>query len=239
MKSKVPKLIFSPYAYAKYIWFRDRGKTEISAMAQSSVEDRFYIEDIHIIKQKSSAALTTFDDDGFAEYMEDMVMDGHSSSNVGRIWLHTHPGFSSTPSMTDEDTFKDKFGLCSWAIMGILSHDDMTVWLSMTSEGQSYYMKMEIDIDWKALIDNVEINKKDFEEEYKKIEKVVYVPKYYQPHTPRYTDKKTYGKRNKKIGYLPDPDLDRDIPTGGNDYSLTKEQQGYEDRFGEESGMFD
>src|SRR5690606_33202362 len=44
----------------------------------------------------------------------------------GRLWAHTHPGNSASPSGTDEDTFERVFGGCDWAVMFILARGGET-----------------------------------------------------------------------------------------------------------------
>ena len=68
----------------------------------------------------------SFDDEAVADYFEDQVEAARVPQQFGRIWLHTHPGNSPEPSMTDENTFTRVFGSCDWAIMFIVAQDGRT-----------------------------------------------------------------------------------------------------------------
>ncbi len=79
-----------------------------------------YLEDIAVLKQKATSVSTNMDDTALADFTDDMVDAGRKPEQFLRIWLHTHPGSSVDPSHTDEITFREAFGDCDWAIMGIL-----------------------------------------------------------------------------------------------------------------------
>ena len=67
-----------------------------------------------------------FDDHAVADFFEDQVDLGRKPEQFARIWLHTHPGNSPTPSMTDEATFARVFGACDWAVMAIIAKGGQT-----------------------------------------------------------------------------------------------------------------
>ncbi|MBA3483876.1 MAG: hypothetical protein H0T51_18885 [Pirellulales bacterium] len=56
-----------------------------------------------------------------ADYFDEQVDRGRAPEEFGRIWVHTHPGASAEPSVTDEETFTRVFGKCDWAVMAILA----------------------------------------------------------------------------------------------------------------------
>jgi hypothetical protein len=118
---KEDTLRFSPYAWAKLVWFRDRGDTEIGGFAVTHHDDPFYVEDFITVKQKASGAFVEFDDEDVNQYLVDQTNAGHEPHHCMRIWLHTHPGNSASPSGTDENCFKEAFGNCNWAVMFILA----------------------------------------------------------------------------------------------------------------------
>ncbi len=62
-----------------------------------------------------------------ADFFDQQVDAGRTPAECGRIWLHSHPGDSPQPSMTDEATFDRVFGRSDWAVMFILAR-----------QGQSY-----------------------------------------------------------------------------------------------------
>ena len=118
------KLRFSPYAWAKLLYLRDAGNTEVGAFGIGMPDDPLAIIDVVTVKQKVSIATVEFDDESVADFFEDQVELGRKPHHFARVWLHTHPGNSTTPSYKDEETFDRVFGRCDWAIMAILGQDD-------------------------------------------------------------------------------------------------------------------
>lgn len=114
-------LRISPKVWAKLKFFRDRGSSEISGFGISYRADPLYVVDFLTIKQQAAAASVEFDDDALNKYLDDMVKVGWHPSEVMRIWLHTHPGNSASPSSVDVNTFRDVFSGSDWSIMAILA----------------------------------------------------------------------------------------------------------------------
>lgn len=115
------KLIITALALAKY-QFMARFTTEVSGMALTDKNNPLKITDLKLIKQTCSSATTRFDDDAYAEYLEDMAAErGGDGTYHDRIWWHTHPVMSANPSGVDESTFADALGKKPWAVMLILS----------------------------------------------------------------------------------------------------------------------
>ena len=50
-----------------------------------------------------------------------LALVGLPPERFARIWVHTHPGKSPHPSITDEETFQRCFGNSDWAVMFILA----------------------------------------------------------------------------------------------------------------------
>ncbi len=73
-----------------------------------------------------SSVTVAFDDVAVADFYEEQVDLGRKPQEFSRIWLHTHPGQSPTPSLTDEETFARVFGSCDWAVMAILAQGGKT-----------------------------------------------------------------------------------------------------------------
>jgi proteasome lid subunit RPN8/RPN11 len=118
---KPMSLRFSPTAWAKLLFMRDIGDTEVGGFAITPEDDLLYVEDFFLPKQECSMATISFDDDSVANYMDDMVDKGLAPKQFMRIWIHTHPGMDTRPSGQDEETFERVFGNCNWAIMAIIS----------------------------------------------------------------------------------------------------------------------
>lgn len=114
------KLRFTPYAWAKMVFLRDHGKTEVSFYALTDKDDISLVRDVFMVPQRCSMAFTEFKDEGIADFFDKMVDAGYQIENFARIWCHTHPGPSASPSGTDENTFREAFGNNHWAIMFIL-----------------------------------------------------------------------------------------------------------------------
>ena len=73
-----------------------------------------------------SACSVIFDDESVADYFDRQVNLGRKPQNFARLWLHSHPGGSAQPSMTDEETFARVFGGPDWAVMFILAQEGQT-----------------------------------------------------------------------------------------------------------------
>lgn len=116
-----PVLRFSPVAWAKLLYFRDRGQTEVGGFAVTSASDLLKVEDFVTVKQAVTVVSVSFDDQSVADFFDEQVDAGRKPEQFGRIWLHTHPGDSPMPSCTDEETFARVFGSCQWAVMFILA----------------------------------------------------------------------------------------------------------------------
>ena len=116
-----PVLRFTPYAWVKLLFLRDRGETEIGGFGISSEADPFLVETIALVQQDCTRVSVRFDDMSVADYFESQVLAGRSPAEFARIWVHTHPGISAEPTTTDEATFERVFGRTDWAAMVILA----------------------------------------------------------------------------------------------------------------------
>ena len=118
-----PVLRFSPYAWAKLLFFRDRGHTEIGGFGITPADDLLYIEDFITVQQSATVAGVTFEDRAVGQFLDDQVDAGRQPAQVLRIWCHTHPGRSPEPSCVDEETFSRVIGSCDHAVMFVLAKD--------------------------------------------------------------------------------------------------------------------
>jgi hypothetical protein len=119
-------LRFSPPAWAKLLFFRDKSLNEIGGFGISDPDDLLYIREFVTIRQDVSMVSVRFQDTAIADFFDDQVTLGRKPEQFARNWLHTHPEGISTPSQTDEETFERVFGNCQWAVMFILSQDNQT-----------------------------------------------------------------------------------------------------------------
>jgi hypothetical protein len=121
-----PRLRFSPAAWAKLLFLRDRGPTEVGAFGITPAADLLYVEDIRLVKQNCTSISVTFDDSAVAEFFDEQIDAGRKPEQFARIWIHTHPGDSAQPSQVDEETFGRVFGPCDWAVMFIIAREGET-----------------------------------------------------------------------------------------------------------------
>ncbi len=121
-----PKLTFSPYAWAKMLFMRDKTKNEVGAFAIATPGNLLDIIDVVIVKQTVGCASVAFDDEGVADFFDAQVLLDRKPTEFARIWVHTHPGAGPQPSMTDYETFNRVFGVTDWAAMFILDQSGGT-----------------------------------------------------------------------------------------------------------------
>ena len=143
-----PRLIFTPRAWFKWLFLAHAGPTEIGAFGFSSDHDPLRVEDLIVVKQTASAATVAFDDTAVAELFDAMADAGIPPRRFARIWLHTHPGSSVTPSGVDEETFARVFGSCDWALMGILGKTGRVSARLRFSAGPGGAQEIPAEVDW-------------------------------------------------------------------------------------------
>src|SRR5450432_1011579 len=120
--SKNPQsLRFRPTAWAKLLYLRDAGATEIGGFGVTASDDPSLVEEIHLIEQRTSPIHVEFLDASVADFFDAQVDAGRRPEQFARIWIHTHPGSSPQPSVIDEATFARVFGRTDWAVMFILA----------------------------------------------------------------------------------------------------------------------
>jgi proteasome lid subunit RPN8/RPN11 len=114
-------LRFSPPAWAKLLFLRDQGPTEIGGFGIARAGDPLFIEDVVLVRQSCTAITVRFEDEAVADFFDRQIDLGRKPESFARVWIHTHPGNSATPSHVDERTFRRAFGACDWAVMAILA----------------------------------------------------------------------------------------------------------------------
>lgn len=117
----VPVLRFSPTAWAKLLFLRDLGDTEVGGFGISQADDLLCVEDVQLVRQTTSEVTVAFDDEAVADFFDQQVDQGLRVEQFARTWLHTHPGDNPNPSAVDEDTFTNVFGRSDWSVMFILA----------------------------------------------------------------------------------------------------------------------
>ena len=143
-----PSLRFSPYAWAKLLFLRDVGETEVGGFGITRADDLLLVEDVQLVPQVCTWASVEFEDAAVADYFDRQADDGISPEACGRIWIHTHPGNSAAPSSTDEATFARVFGRNEWAVMFILAQNGDTYARLRFSAGPGGSLELPISVDY-------------------------------------------------------------------------------------------
>jgi proteasome lid subunit RPN8/RPN11 len=149
-RRREPTLVFSPLAWLKLQLFLHAGETEIGGFGLSAAENPLYVEDFQTVKQKVSMATVEFDDDAVADYLDQCVDRGIEPQRCLRIWLHSHPGESPEPSLTDERTFQRVFGGCDWSVMFILARSGRSYARLAFSAGPGGQVLIPVQVDWES-----------------------------------------------------------------------------------------
>ena len=71
LPSRRPTLRFTPYAWAKLLFLRDLGETEVGGFGISSENDLLLIEDIQMVRQRYTAITVEFDDATVADFFDE------------------------------------------------------------------------------------------------------------------------------------------------------------------------
>lgn len=144
----VPTLRFTPYAWSKLLYLRDRGETEVGCFGLSAADDLLCLEDIRLVRQQTSIASVEFDDEAVADFYDEQVDHGRPLEQFSRLWIHTHPGQSAEPSGTDEATFDRVFGQVAWSVMMILARGGESYARLRFGSGPTAELEVPIDIAW-------------------------------------------------------------------------------------------
>ncbi len=144
---------FSPTAWAKLLYLRDAGDTEIGGFGIAPIEDLLFIEDIRLLPQICTWVHVAFDDLAVADFFDAQVDAGRQPKQFARLWLHTHPGRSAEPSAIDEATFLRVFGGAEWAVMFILARGGQTYARLRCNVGPGTDLKLPVDVDYRRHFD--------------------------------------------------------------------------------------
>lgn len=119
-----PGLRFTAAAWAKLLYLRGYGETEVSGFGISAKDDLLLVEDIIVVRQICTAIATKFCDFKIADYYAQQVDRGLSPDRFSRILLHTHSTDSPVPNAADESLFAHYFGHGDWSVMCIVARGD-------------------------------------------------------------------------------------------------------------------
>lgn len=142
--------MFSPYAWAKLVYLRDLGPTEIGGFGITNVLNPLLVIDFRLIRQLATPVTVAFDDTAVADFFDAQVDQGFVPQQFARIWIHTHPGRSPQPSRTDEETFTRVFAECDWAVMFILARSEDDYARLRFNAGPGGDIDLRVGIDYRA-----------------------------------------------------------------------------------------
>ena len=143
-----PTLRFSPTAWAKLLFFRDHGLTEVGGFGITAADDLLYVEDFATVAQEVSGVSVSFDDEAVADFFDAQVDAGRKPEQFARVWLHTHPGNSPEPSGTDEETFQRVFGRCQWAVLFVLARGGKSYAKLRFNVGPGGHVLIPVSVDY-------------------------------------------------------------------------------------------
>ena len=89
-------------------------------MAITKPDDPLFVTDFCFLPQECSSVNTDFDTEAQNNWVEDQMESGLSPESFSRVWTHTHPGQSASPSGTDWETFQEAMANMPWGVMLIL-----------------------------------------------------------------------------------------------------------------------
>ncbi len=113
-------------------------------------DDPLRIDDVRLVQQTASPVTVEFDDDSVADLFDELVDAGLKPSQFARVWIHTHPGDSATPSGVDETTFDRCFGGTDWSVMAILAREGATYARLRFHVGPGGELRIPVKVDWTA-----------------------------------------------------------------------------------------
>jgi len=150
-KDKQPRklaLRFSPTAWAKLLYFRDKSDNEVSGFGIAEPEDLLCVKEFVTVKQEVTVVSIKLDDEAVADFFDQQVDLGRKPEQFARIWPHSHPGDCPEPSITDEETFVRVFGGCQWAVMFILAQGNRTYARLSFNVGPGGQMLIPVEVDY-------------------------------------------------------------------------------------------
>ena len=108
-----------------------------------------FVTEFATVKQEVTTVSVKFDDEAVADFFDDQVDLGRKPEQFGRIWLHSHPGNSAEPSITDQETFERVFGNCQWAVMFVVAQDNKTYARLSFNVGPGGQVLIPTEIDYR------------------------------------------------------------------------------------------
>lgn len=145
---RLPRLRFTPYAWAKLLFLRDAGDTEIGGFGLAAADDPLLVEDVRLVVQQADWASVRLDDQAVADLFDELVDAGRRPESFARVWIHTHPGASPQPSGTDETTFARVFGRCDWSVMAIVARGGASYARLCVTTGPGWAVELDLAVEF-------------------------------------------------------------------------------------------
>jgi hypothetical protein len=145
-----PCLTFAPLAWLKLQYFCHLGLNEVGGFGIAAEDDPLCVEDFVTVCQEVTPTSVRFDDNAVADFFDGCVDRGLPVERFGRLWCHTHPWASVTPSKMDEKTFAGCFGRCNWSVMFILGRTGLTYARLAFRVGPGAQIELPVTVDWSA-----------------------------------------------------------------------------------------
>lgn len=142
------ELRFTPYAWAKMLYMRDRGHTEVAGYGVTETDDPLLVTDFRLIRSDCTDVSFDMDPNDGAEFMETMMDAGLMPWQYSNILIHTHPGNSPIPSGMDENNFVRAFSHPNWAIMFIIAEGGASYCRIKVNVGPGIVKDIKVAIDW-------------------------------------------------------------------------------------------
>lgn len=141
-------LRWSPYSWAKLLYLRDIGPTEVGGYGLTETDDPLLITDIVLVKQECTSATLEFDTKDSMEFVEKMTDRGLSPFQHSNIFWHSHPGNCPNPSIIDENNFNTNFSHPDWAIFFIIARGGATYCRVRHNIGPGIEVTIPTEVDY-------------------------------------------------------------------------------------------
>ncbi len=159
------QLRLTPYAWAKLMWMRDKGNTEVAGYCVTGTSDPLLVTDFVLIKQECTIVTFDLDSEDIVEYTDRMMDEGLAPWQCMNILAHTHPSNDTTPSGVDEDNFEAAFSHPNWAIMLIVGQDGSAYCRLKMNTGPGTISLLDVVIEYGVEFSGS--NPEEWEKEYK------------------------------------------------------------------------
>jgi proteasome lid subunit RPN8/RPN11 len=143
--------LLRPAAFLKLTYLCHAASTEVGGFGLSSEADPLVIEDVLLVKQQTSIVTVEFDDAAVADLIDDQAQAGVPPHRCARVWVHTHPGHSASPSGTDERTFARSFGGAGFSVMLILARGGAFYARLQLTGAVNTAVEIPVVVDWAEL----------------------------------------------------------------------------------------